>query len=34
MVERSMAPLTDEHLPRLAQIAEADREGLFTRTRR
>jgi len=31
MVERSMAPLTDEHLRRLARIAEADREGLFSR---
>lgn len=31
MVERSMAPLTDEHLRRLARIAEADREGLFAR---
>ncbi len=26
-----MAPLADEHLHRLAQIAEADREGLFSR---
>lgn len=26
-----MAKLTDEHLHRLAQIAEADREGLFSR---
>lgn len=26
-----MAPLTDEHLRRLAEIAEADREGFFSR---
>ncbi|MCH9736514.1 MAG: hypothetical protein K0U78_18500 [Actinomycetia bacterium] len=31
MSERSMAPLTDEHLRRLGAIAEADREGLFNR---
>lgn len=29
--ERSMAALTDEHLRRLAELAEADREGLFIR---
>ncbi|MFV8137399.1 hypothetical protein ACNQR7_07495 [Mycolicibacterium senegalense] len=31
MVERSMVPLTDEHLHRLARIAGADRGGLFSR---
>lgn len=31
VVERSMAPLTNEHLRRLAEIAETDREGLFSR---
>lgn len=31
MVERSMAPITDEHLRRLADIAQADREGLLAR---
>ena len=31
MIERSMAPLTDGHLRRLSEIAEKDREGLFTR---
>ncbi len=31
MIERSMAPLTDEHLHRLSEIAEEDREGMFTR---
>ncbi len=31
MAERSMAPITDEHLRRLARIAEADRDGLFVR---
>ena len=30
-VERSMAPITDEHLRRLAKFAKADREGLFSR---
>ncbi|MGW4100630.1 hypothetical protein [Mycobacterium sp. NPDC004974] len=30
-VERSMAPLTEEHLRRLAEIAEMDREGFFSR---
>lgn len=30
-VERSMAPITDEHLRRLAEFAKADREGLFSR---
>lgn len=34
MVERSLAPITDEHLRRLAEIAEADREGLFSRNPR
>lgn len=31
MVERSLASITDEHLRRLAEIAESDREGLFRR---
>ena len=31
MIKRSMAPLTDGHLRRLSEIAEKDREGLFTR---
>ncbi|MBE5451262.1 hypothetical protein [Mycobacteroides abscessus] len=31
VVERSMAPLTEEHLRRLAEIAKTDREGLFNR---
>ncbi|WP_158168561.1 hypothetical protein [Mycolicibacterium smegmatis] len=30
-IERSLAPLTDEHLCRLAAIAEADRERMFSR---
>jgi hypothetical protein len=29
--ERSTAPLTDEHLHRLWEIAEKDREGMFSR---
>ena len=31
MIERSMAPLTSQHLRRLAEIAEKDRDGLFGR---
>lgn len=31
VAERSTAPLTHEHLRRLAEIAETDREGLFSR---
>jgi hypothetical protein len=31
VIERSMTPLTDDHLRRLAEIAQEDRDGLFIR---